>query len=78
MTVKVYSTPNCPWCTLAKDFLKENNIEFESIDVTQDQEALDRVVEKTGQIGVPVIEIDGRFVIGFDKPELAEIFKIKI
>jgi len=78
MTVKVYSTPNCPWCTLAKDFLKENNIEFESIDVTQDQEALGRVVEKTGQIGVPVIEIDGRFVIGFDKPELAGIFKIKI
>jgi glutaredoxin 3 len=65
--VKVYSTSTCPYCTMAKDFLKEQNIEFESIDVGTDQEAAKEMVKKSGQMGVPVVEIDGEVIVGFDK-----------
>jgi glutaredoxin-like YruB-family protein len=65
--VKVYSTSTCPYCTMAKDFLKEQNIEFESIDVGTDQEAAKDMVKKSGQMGVPVVEIDGEVIVGFDK-----------
>ena len=65
--VKVYSTSTCPYCTMVKDFLKEQNIEFESIDVGTDQEAAKEMVKKSGQMGVPVVEIDGEVIVGFDK-----------
>jgi glutaredoxin 3 len=65
--VKVYSTSTCPYCTMAKDFLKEQNIEFKSIDVGTDQEAAKEMVKKSGQMGVPVVEIDGEVIVGFDK-----------
>jgi glutaredoxin len=52
---------------MAKDFLKENNVQFESLDVSQNKEALMEMREKTGQMGVPVIDIDGKVIIGFDK-----------
>ena len=65
--VKVYSTSTCPYCNMAKDFLKENNVQFESLDVSQNKEALMEMREKTGQMGVPVIDIDGKIIIGFDK-----------
>jgi glutaredoxin-like YruB-family protein len=70
--VKVYSTPTCPWCHKLKEFLQENNIEFEDINVAEDQEAAKSMVDKTGQMGVPVSEIDGEFIIGFDEPKLKE------
>ena len=75
--VKVYSTPVCPWCHRAKDFLKEHGIEFEDIDVSRDHEAGREMVEKSGQMGVPVIEIDGEIVIGFNRERLAELLGIK-
>ena len=75
--VRVYSTPVCPWCHRAKDFLKEHGIEFEDIDVSRDQEAGKEMVEKSGQMGVPVIEIDGEIVIGFNRERLAELLGIK-
>jgi glutaredoxin-like YruB-family protein len=65
--VKVYSTPTCPFCKMAEDFLKENNIEFEHIDVSQDRKKAREMIEKSGQMGVPVIEIDGKIIVGFDK-----------
>jgi len=65
--VKVYSTSTCPYCNMAKDFLKEQNIEFENIDVGADQEAAREMVKKSGQMGVPVVEIDGEVIVGFDK-----------
>ena len=68
--VKVYSTPSCPWCIRVKQFLKDNNIEFENIDVSSDQEAADEMVNKTGQMGVPVLDIEGEIVIGFDKERI--------
>ena len=77
MKVKIYSTPMCSWCHKLKDYLKEKNIEFEDIDVSKDQEAAKYMVEKTKQMGVPVIEIDGEFIIGFDKEKINEKLKIK-
>ncbi len=65
--VKVYSTPTCPYCQHAKQFLKDNNIEFENIDVAADPAKGQEMVKETGQMGVPVIEIDGEFIIGFDQ-----------
>jgi len=67
MDVKVYSTPTCPYCHMAKSYLKENNVQFTDIDVASDQNAAKEMVEKTGQMGVPVIEINGKCVVGFDK-----------
>jgi len=71
--VIVYSTQTCPFCHTAKDFLKANNIEFTDIDVGADQEGLKVMLEKSGQSGVPVIDIDGKIIIGFDEAALKEI-----
>ena len=69
-SVKVYSTSTCPWCIRVKQFLKENNIEFLNLDVSSDQLAADEMVAKTGQMGVPVLDIDGKIIIGFDKEKI--------
>ena len=71
--VKVYSTPTCPYCQLAKEFLKEKGVEFEDINVAQDQKAAREMIEKSGQMGVPVIEIGENIVIGFDKEKIEEL-----
>ncbi len=70
--VKIYSTPTCPYCMKAKEFFKENNIEFENIDVAGNQEAANEMIEKSGQMGVPVIEIDGTIIVGFDQPKVKQ------
>lgn len=75
--ITVYSTPTCPYCHQAKDFLKENNVEFEDIDVSTDQAKAQEMIDKSGQMGVPVIDIDGEILIGFDKKKLAELAGIK-
>lgn len=75
--VKVYSTPTCPYCVTLKVFLKENNIEFEDIDVSQNKQALDEMVKKSGQMGVPVAEIDDQIVVGFDKEKISQLLNIK-
>jgi len=67
MEKKVYSTPGCPYCTMAKQLLKDNNIEFEDIDVFAGQEKGQEMIEKTGQMGVPVLDIDGEIIVGFDR-----------
>ncbi len=77
MEVKVFSTPVCPYCYTLKEFLKENNIEFKDIDVSQDEEEQKRMVEKSGQMAVPVVEIDGEMVIGFDREKICELLNIK-
>lgn len=68
--VKVFSTPSCPYCSMAKDFFDENNIEYEDIDVSANREGAREMIQKSGQTGVPVIEIDGNIVIGFDLPRI--------
>ncbi len=65
--VIVYSTATCPYCVMAKDFLKQNSVEFEDIDVSQDKEKAQEMMDKSGQMGVPVIDINGKIIIGFDK-----------
>jgi glutaredoxin 3 len=71
--VLVYSTPTCPYCRMVKEFLHQNNIEFVNFDVSTDREKAREMISKTGQMGVPVIDIDGVLVIGFDKARLSEI-----
>jgi len=75
--VKVYSTNTCPWCDRVKEFLKQHNIEFEEINVGEDQEKAKEMVEKSGQMGVPVIEIDDEIIIGFNEPRIRELLDIK-
>ena len=75
--IKVYSTPSCPYCFTLKEFLKQNNIEFEDIDVSKDEKALKEMIEKSGQMGVPVIEIDGQIVVGFDKEKISKLLNIR-
>jgi|TARA_B100002003_G_C14046027_1_gene503846 glutaredoxin-like YruB-family protein len=65
--VKVYSTKVCPWCHKVKDFLKEKKVEFKDIDVGADKKAAEEMVEKSGQMGVPVTDINGTIIVGFDK-----------
>jgi glutaredoxin-like YruB-family protein len=74
--VKVYSTPTCPYCHLAKQFLKENNIEFEDIDVSANQQAAQEMINKSHQMGVPVLDIDGNIVVGFDKAKIKQLLKL--
>ena len=75
--IKVYSTPTCPYCVTLKNFLKEKGFEFEDIDVAQDQKARDEMIQKSGQMGVPVVEIDGQMVVGFDREKIEKLLKIK-
>lgn len=70
--IKVYSTPTCPYCIRAKQFLKDNNIIFENIDVSGDQLASEEMIEKSGQMGVPVLDIDGEIIVGFDKEKIKQ------
>jgi len=74
--VKVYSTTSCPWCFKAKDFLKEHNIKFEDIDVGKDHEKAKEMIEKSGQMGVPVIDIDGEVIIGFDENRIKKLLHL--
>ena len=68
--VKVYSTKTCPWCHKVKDFLKEKKVKFENIDVGEDKKAAEEMVEKSGQMGVPVTDINGTIIVGFDKDDI--------
>ncbi len=74
--IKVYSTPTCPYCVTLKNFLKENNFEFEDIDVSQDEAAAKEMIDKSGQMGVPVIDIDGEMIVGFDQERIKKLLKI--
>jgi glutaredoxin 3 len=76
MSVIVYSTPTCPYCKMAKEFLKENKIDFENIDVSTDTENAQEMIRKSGQMGVPVLDIDGEIVVGFDREKISELLNL--
>jgi glutaredoxin 3 len=76
-TVTVYSTPTCSWCQIAKEHLKTNNISFEDVDVATDMARAKEMVEKSGQYGVPVIDIDGELIIGFDRARIDSLLEIQ-
>ena len=74
--IKVFTTPICPYCVTLKEFLKSENIAFEEVDVSVNLEAQKEMVEKSGQMGVPVVDIDGEIVIGFDKERISKLLNI--
>ena len=74
--VRVFSTVSCPYCVTLKEFLKSNNVDFEDIDVSKDLEAQKDMVERSGQMGVPVVDIDGEMVIGFDRERISQLLNI--
>ncbi len=75
--VIIYTTPTCPFCHKAKEFFDKNNIQYEEKDVTIDDQTLAEMVKKSGQMGVPVIDVDGQIVVGFDQPALVNLLKLK-
>ncbi len=75
--VKIYSTPSCHFCHMAKEFFKEKGVEFEDFDVAQDLEKRKEMVEKSGQMGVPVIIINDQLIVGFNRPRIVDILGIK-
>jgi glutaredoxin 3 len=76
-SVKVYSTKTCPWCYRAKDFFTENKVKFTDYDVAVDEKARDEMMEKSGQMGVPVIDIDGTIIVGFDQQKIKQALGLK-
>ena len=74
--VKIYSTPTCVYCKMAKEFFKKNNIQYDEANVAEDQAAREEMVNKSGQLGVPVIDIDGKIIVGFDESELKKALNL--
>ena len=77
MKVVIYTTPTCTYCVIIKNFLKKNNIAFEEIDVSKDEKKKQEMIEKSGQMSVPVTEIDGIIISGYKLDEIKEALKIK-
>lgn len=75
--VTIYSTPNCKYCALAKSFFKEKNVAYEEHNVAADSERRAEMIEKSGQMGVPVITIGNNLVIGFNKPVITQLLGIQ-
>ncbi len=76
-TLTIYSTPTCTYCNMAKAFFKSNNLTYTEHDVASDLAKRKEMIDKTGQMGVPVIEANGHLIIGFDEPKLREVLAIK-
>ena len=72
----IYTTPACGYCKKAKAFFKEHNVSYSEKDVTTDLQARDEMIKKSGQMGVPVIEVDGKLVLGFDEDALRTALNI--
>lgn len=75
-TVMVYSAPSCSWCQIAKEHLTTSGISFEDIDVSADTARAQEMVAKSGQMGVPVIDIDGEIIVGFDRARIDSLLEI--
>ncbi len=77
-TVKIYTTPTCPWCIRTKEFFKANKVKYTEYDVAEDEKARDEMIEKSGQMGVPVVIIKNgkeQVIVGFDRPALEKALK---
>lgn len=74
--VRIYSTPTCPYCIRAKQFLKENTVDFEDVDVSMNHEAAQEMIKKSGQMGVPVLDINGEIIVGFDKEKIKRVLEL--
>jgi len=70
--VKIYTTSTCPWCIKTKEFLKANNVKYEELNVGSDEKARNVMFEKSGQFGVPVTDVNGTIIVGYDKEALTK------
>ena len=77
-SIVIYSTPTCPFCIMAKNFFKKHNIAYNEKDVAADQMAAQEMIKKSGQMGVPVIEVDNEIMVGFDEERLKKRLKTQI
>jgi len=73
MEIKIYTTPTCKWCNLLKEHLDSNNVSYEDINVARDRFGALDMIRKSGQSAVPVSEIDGNIVVGFDKEQIDKL-----
>jgi glutaredoxin-like YruB-family protein len=76
-SITIYSTPTCGYCKMAKEYLTSKNVAYTEIDVSTDRTQQEAMVAKSGQYGVPVIDVDGKIIVGFDKRKLDEYAAIK-
>ncbi len=74
--VKIYTTTTCPWCMKTKEFFRENNVKYEEANVGTNEEARNEMFQKSGQLGVPVIDVNGTIIVGFDKEALKKALSI--
>ncbi len=77
MNIIIYSTPSCSYCKLAKKYFTDKNINFTEYNVVSDLSKIEEMQEKSGQLGVPVIDIDGTIIIGFNKIEIEKVLSVK-
>ncbi len=75
--VTMYTTPSCVYCKMAKAFFQQNSVDYEEKDVASDLKARENMIQRSGQMGVPVFEVGGKVVVGFDRPKLIELIGIK-
>ena len=75
--ITIYSTPTCVYCASLMEYLTKNNIQYQEIDVSENEKELEKMVAISGQMGVPVIDINGDVVIGFDKERIDELLNLK-
>jgi len=76
-SVAIYTTPTCVYCRMAKEFFKKNNVKYKEIDVSSDDRAVQEMVEKSGQMGVPVITVDKEVIVGFNESKLRKALGLK-
>ncbi|MDP3762648.1 MAG: glutaredoxin domain-containing protein [bacterium] len=75
--VKIYTTPSCVYCRMTKQFFEKNNIKYQEFNVASDTQAREEMVQKSGQLGVPVTLVDGEIVVGFDQERLSKLLGVK-
>lgn len=76
MTIKMYTTPFCKYCKVARELFKSKNVSFEEIDITQDQKLMEEMMSKSNQMTVPVFDINGQILVGFNRTKLEEALKV--
>ena len=77
MSVKIYTTPVCAYCKMAKDYFVSRSVQYEEIGLVGNEQAQRLVISKTGMVVAPIIEINGQFIVGFDRTKINEILGLK-
>ncbi|MEK7464409.1 MAG: glutaredoxin family protein [Patescibacteria group bacterium] len=77
MSIKIYSTPTCVYCKMAKEYFKANNLNYTEYNVAEDDNAREEMVNSSHQLGVPVIDIDGQIFVGFNRKEISKVLGLK-